>query len=114
MVRAFPTRRSGEPEASAAGAAPRSQANGDVAPDLCNGRSADRPRTSGVMRNSERRKGLGKLTLVPIDLDALSPDPSNPRKHSRIQIRAIARSIDWPTSTAGLSPVMDAMKQPSF
>jgi ParB-like chromosome segregation protein Spo0J len=27
-------------------------------------------------------------------LDRLKPDPLNPRKHSRAQIRAIARSID--------------------
>jgi DNA modification methylase len=43
-------------------------------------------------RTSKRVEGVGKLMLVPID--ALRADPRNPRKHSRIQVRAIARSID--------------------
>jgi ParB/RepB/Spo0J family partition protein len=43
-------------------------------------------------RKFKRAKGFGKLALVA--LDALRPDPRNPRKHSRIQVRAIARSID--------------------
>jgi hypothetical protein len=41
---------------------------------------------------SERAKDIGKLRLVPIA--GLHPDPRNPRRHSRIQVRAIARSIE--------------------
>ena len=43
-------------------------------------------------RKPKPTKGVGKLTFIPID--ALRLDPRNPRKHSRIQVRAIARSID--------------------
>src|SRR6202171_6116869 len=35
---------------------------------------------------------VGKFTLLPTS--ALTPDPRNPRKHTREQIRAIARSIE--------------------
>jgi DNA modification methylase len=35
---------------------------------------------------------FGRFEILP--LDQLTPDPLNPRKHSRAQIRAIARSID--------------------
>jgi DNA modification methylase len=41
---------------------------------------------------SRRVKDIGRLTLVPVA--ALRPDPRNPRKHSRVQVRAIARSIE--------------------
>lgn len=35
---------------------------------------------------------FGRFEILP--LDQLTPDPLNPRKHSRAQIRAIARSIN--------------------
>ena len=54
--------------------------------------NGDRAGTRTDERKSKRAKGVGKLTLVPIG--ALRADPRNPRKHSRIQVRAIARSID--------------------
>jgi ParB-like chromosome segregation protein Spo0J len=38
------------------------------------------------------RQKHGRFTLLPIN--ELNPDPRNPRKHSRAQIRAIARSIE--------------------
>jgi hypothetical protein len=40
---------------------------------------------------SDARNIQGKFTLLPIS--SLSPHPQNPRKHSRQQIRALARSI---------------------
>jgi len=86
MVRRSQIRRAGESEAWRAGGATAPESNGDIALN----HKGDRARTRIV----EHARGIGKLTLVPIDVDALSPDPSNPRKHSRIQIRAIARSID--------------------
>jgi DNA modification methylase len=92
MARASKTRRAGKFEDSRSGAAPASKSNGDIASDNRDRRNGSRTSTSGVDRKSERAKGIGKLTLIPID--SLKPDPRNPRRHSRVQIRAIAQSID--------------------
>ena len=35
-----------------------------------------------------------RITCQWLDLDRLKPNPTNPRKHSRAQIQAIARSIE--------------------
>ena len=74
-----------------AGAAPAYETDGDAALNLHDRDNGDRAGTR-TERKSKRAKGVGKLTLVPIG--ALRADPRNPRKHSRIQVRAIARSID--------------------
>ena len=78
-------------EALRAGAPPEYETDGDVALSLRD-RDNDRAGTRTDERKSKRAKGVGKLALVA--LDALRPDPRNPRRHSRIQVRAIARSID--------------------
>ena len=75
-----------------AGAAPAYETDGDAALSLHDRDNGDRAGTRTDERKSKRAKGVGKLTLVPIG--ALRADPRNPRKHSRIQVRAIARSID--------------------
>ena len=53
---------------------------------------SDRARAPSVARKPKRATRLAELTLAPID--GLKPDPRNPRKHSREQVRAIARSIE--------------------
>ena len=55
-------------------------------------RDNNRAGTRTDERKSKCAKCVRRLALVPID--ALRADPRNPRKHSRIQVRAIARSID--------------------
>jgi hypothetical protein len=55
-------------------------------------RDNDRAGNRTDERKSKRPKGVGKLALVPVG--ALRADPRNPRKHSRIHVRAIARSIE--------------------
>jgi ParB-like chromosome segregation protein Spo0J len=37
---------------------------------------------------------LERLAIIHIPIDSIIPNPSNPRKHSRQQLRAIARSIE--------------------
>ena len=74
-----------------AGATPAYETDADAARSLHDRDNGDRAGTR-TERKSKRAKGVGKLTLVPIG--ALRADPRNPRKHSRIQVRAIARSID--------------------
>ena len=99
-----------------AGAAPAYETDGDAALNLHDRDNGDRAGTR-TERKSKRAKGVGKLTLVPIG--ALRADPRNPRKHSRIQVRAIARSIDafgstrpfWSTNATRLSPVTGAMRR---
>jgi len=81
----------GKSKALRAGAPPEYETDGDVALSLRD-RDNDRAGTRTDERKSKRAKGVGKLALVA--LDALRPDPRNPRRHSRIQVRAIARSID--------------------
>jgi len=91
MVRANQSERIGKSEALSAGAAPTYETDGDIGStlrDRDNNRAEDRTDE----RMSKRLRGVGKLALVPIG--ALRADPCNPRKHSRIQVRAIARSID--------------------
>jgi DNA modification methylase len=91
MVRANQSERIGKSEALSAGAAPTYETDGDIGStlrDRDNNRAEDRTDE----RMSKRLRGVGKLALVPIG--ALRADPGNPRKHSRIQVRAIARSID--------------------
>ena len=79
-------------KAFGADAAPAHKTDGDVTRSLSNRDKSDRAGTRSDEQTSKRAKGVGKLTLVPID--AIRADPRNPRKHSRIQVRAIARSID--------------------
>ena len=89
MARTVETRRAGKFEDLRSGAA---RANGDIASANRDRRNGSHSSTSGIDRELTRAKGIGKLTLVPID--SLKPDPRNPRKHSRVQVRAIARSIE--------------------
>jgi DNA modification methylase len=79
-------------KAFGADAAPAHKTDGDVTRSLSNRDKSDRAGTRSDEQTSKRAKGVGKLTLVPID--AIRADPRNPRKHSRIQVRAIARSIE--------------------
>src|ERR1700747_2757475 len=79
-------------KAFGADAAPAHKTDGDVTRSSRDRDQSDRARTRSDEQTSKRAKGVGKLTLVPID--AIRADPRNPRKHSRIQVRAIARSID--------------------
>ena len=37
---------------------------------------------------------LERLAIIHMPIDSIIPNPSNPRKHSRQQLRAIARSIE--------------------
>ena len=91
MVRASQSGGVGKSKTLRAGAAPAYEKDGDVALSLRDRDNGDRAGTRTEWK-SKRAKGVGKLTLVPIG--ALCADPRNPRKHSRIQVRAIARSID--------------------
>jgi ParB-like nuclease domain len=40
------------------------------------------------------RTALNRLAIIHTPIDSIIPNPSNPRKHSRLQLRAIARSIE--------------------
>jgi hypothetical protein len=91
MVRASQSGGVGKPKALCAGATPRHETDGDIGPTLRD-RDNDRAGNRTDERKSKRPKGVGKLALVPVG--ALRADPRNPRKHSRIQVRAIARSIE--------------------
>ena len=91
MGQASQSKHLGQSKALRAAAASAAETDGAVGLSL-HDRDNDRagPRTDE--RKSKRAKGVGELTFVPIG--ALRADPRNPRKHSRIQVRAIARSID--------------------
>ena len=82
---------SGQTNESNAGAA-RGYETNEVVPTLHDRDNGNRAGTRTDKSKSKLPKGAGKLTFVPIG--ALRADPRNPRKHSRIQVRAIARSID--------------------
>jgi ParB-like nuclease domain/DNA methylase len=75
-----------------AGATPARKTKGDVTRSFQDRDKSGRAGTRTDEPNSYRAKGVGKRTIVPID--AIRADPRNPRKHSRVQVRAIARSID--------------------
>ena len=118
MVRANQSERIGKSEALSAGAAPTYETDGDIGStvrDRDNNRAEDRTDE----RRSKRLRGVGKLALVPIG--ALRADPGNPRKHSRIQVRAIARSIEpsastrpfWSTNATRSSPGTGATRRRS-
>jgi DNA modification methylase len=82
----------GKPKALCAGATPRHETDGGVALILHDRDNSNRAGTRADERRSKRPRGVGKLALVPIG--ALRADPRNTRKHSRIHVRAIARSIE--------------------
>ena len=118
MVRANRSERIGKSEALSAGAAPTYETDGDIGStvrDRDNNRAEDRTDE----RRSKRLRGVGKLALAPIG--ALRADPGNPRKHSRIQVRAIARSIEpsastrpfWSTNATRSSPGTGATRRRS-
>jgi DNA modification methylase len=90
MVRTSQSGQVDKSHAPCAGAAPPYES--DVALTLLDRDNGVRAGTRTDDTKSKSAKGVGKLTLVPIG--ALRADPRNPRKHSRIQVRAIARSID--------------------
>jgi DNA modification methylase len=92
MVRASQSGGVGKPKALCAGATPRHETDGGVALILHDRDNSIHAGTRADERRSKRPRGVGQLALVPIG--ALRADPRNPRKHSRIQVRAIARSID--------------------
>ena len=92
MVRASQPGQINESNSACAGAARAYETDGEVVPILHDRDGGNRSGTRTDESKSKLPKGAGKLTFVPIrDLRA---DPGNPRKHSRIQVRAIARSID--------------------
>ena len=91
MVRANQSERIVKSKALSAGAAPTYETDGDIG-STPRDRDNDRAGNRTDERRSKRARGVGKLALVPIG--ALRADRRNPRKHSRIQVRAIARSID--------------------
>jgi DNA modification methylase len=74
------------------GVSPAHETDGDDVLILRDRNKSDDAEARTDKRKNKRAKGIGELALV--SLDALQPDPRNPRKHSRIQLRAIARSID--------------------
>lgn len=90
MVRASQTLRASKSEDSRAGAAAESNRDNTYGPRERD--KSDRTRTTSVARKPKRATGLGELRLVPIG--DLKPDPRNPRRHGREQVRAIARSIE--------------------
>ena len=92
MVRASQSGQTNESNSAWAGAARAYETDGDVVPTPHDRDNGSRAGTRTDEPKSKLPKGVGKLTFVPID--ALHADPRNPRKHSRIQVRAIARSID--------------------
>jgi ParB-like nuclease domain len=92
MVRASQSGYIAKPKALRARVASAHETDGDVTLNAYDRDNRGRAGSRTNERRSKRVKGVGKLALVP--LDALRADPRNPRKHSRIQVRAIARSID--------------------
>jgi hypothetical protein len=91
MVRANQSGHINKSQSLSGGATPRHETDGDIGPTLRD-RDNDRAGNRTDERKSKRPKGVGKLALVPIG--ARRADPRNPGKHSRIQVRAIARSIE--------------------
>jgi DNA modification methylase len=92
MVQANQSRDIKKSKAFSAGAEPVHKTEGDVTSSLHGRDESDRAVTGTDEPKSKRANGVGKLTFVPVE--ALRADPRNPRKHSRVQVRAIARSID--------------------
>src|SRR5690242_8327193 len=92
MVRTSQSKHRGKSKALFAAAAPAQEMDRDVTTSPQGRDNHNRAGRLTDERTSKRIEGVGKLMLVPID--ALRVDPRNPRKHSRIQVRAIARSID--------------------
>ena len=91
MVRANQSGHIDKSKALSAGAAPAYETDGDIG-STCAIETTIARRIEPTNGSPNALKGVGKLALVPIG--ALRADPRNPRKHSRIQVRAIARSID--------------------
>ena len=91
MVRVSQSGQTNESNSACAGAAQGYETN-EVVPTLHDRNNGNRAGTRTDESKSKLPKGAGKLTFVPIG--ALRAHPRNPRKHSRIQVRAIARSID--------------------
>lgn len=92
MVQANQSRDAKKAKAFRAGATPAHKMEGDVTSSLHSRDESDHAGTRTGEPKSNRANGVGKLTFVPVE--ALRADPRNPRKHSRVQVRAIARSID--------------------
>jgi hypothetical protein len=92
MVRANQSGHINKSQSLCAGTAPEHEMDGTVVLTLPDRENGDRAGTRPDERKSKRAEGVGKLTFIAIG--ALRADPRNPRKHSRIQVRAIARSID--------------------
>jgi hypothetical protein len=80
-----------QPKALGAGAPSACETDSKVVVSEPN-RDNNRVRARTGESASHQVKDIGRLTLVPVA--ALRPDPRNPRKHSRVQVRAIARSIE--------------------
>src|SRR5262249_9226055 len=92
MVPKSQSGRGSKSKALCASAVPAHETDGDVTLIPQDRDCGDRAGARTHERKPERAKGVGKLTLIPID--ALRAAPRNPRKHSRVQVRAIARSIE--------------------
>ena len=81
-----------QPKALGAGAPSACETDSKVVVSEPNRDNSNDAGTRTGESTSRRVKDIGRLTLVPVA--ALRPDPRNPRKHSRVQVRAIARSIE--------------------
>ena len=92
MVKGNSRRRANPSDAARLNAAMASGPIDDVAPDPRRNGSADRKSTADADGRAWIRKGPGRLISAPIG--ELVPDPRNPRKHPRVQVRKIADSIE--------------------
>ena len=87
MTKASPSRRARRPNE-----VERNASGDDIAPDVRGRVRGKRRQPSADTQGATDTAGTGKLTLVAIE--ELRPNPRNPRKHTRAQVRAIARSIE--------------------
>lgn len=92
MVKERNRRRAGPSEALRSNAARASESIGDIAPDLRRSGASRRTSTAIADGNAHFGKEPGELKSAPIE--DLIPDPRNPRKHARVQVRKIADSIE--------------------
>jgi DNA modification methylase len=92
MKQASQARRAGRSEAWRDGAASAPHLTAGAASRLRDRRRGERANAIVDRRECNLGNSVGTLDLIPTE--SLRADPRNPRKHSRVQVRAIARSID--------------------
>ena len=79
-------------DAARSNAARASGPIGDIAPGPR--RTGNSRRTSTAVANGKAKFGEGPEKLTSMPIEDLIPDPRNPRKHPRVQVRKIADSIE--------------------